>query len=173
MEEFNPYAAPEAPLAVEPEASDLVLADRGTRFVAQLLDGLILLVPAGVVMVGVALGLPRLLGPGATLGWLALLGLGAVQFVLILGIYLAINGKLLASHGQTWGKKACGIKIVRLDGSLPTLTESFWRRYALFQGVSQIPILGGVFSLVDICFIFRESRRCLHDELAGTIVVKA
>ena len=31
---------------------------------------------------------------------------------------------------------------------------------------------GGLFSIVDICFIFRDDRRCIHDLIAGTQVVK-
>ncbi|MFN8010957.1 MAG: RDD family protein [Holophagaceae bacterium] len=173
MEEFNPYAAPAAPLSVEPEPSELVLADRGSRFVAQLVDGLVLLIPAAIIVLGISLGIPALVGPRWEPGWPFLLGFGALQFVLIMGIYFAINGRLLATRGQTVGKKACGIKIVRLDGTLPTLGESFWRRYVLVQALAQIPFLGGLFGLVDVCFIFRESRRCLHDEIAGTLVVKA
>ncbi len=140
---------------------------------AQLLDGLILAIPAAAIMVGIALAIPRVFGPLTNLGWPFLLGSAVFQFGLILGVYLAVNGHLLSTRGQTLGKKACGIKIVRLDGTLPTLVESFWRRYALFQAVGQIPLLGPLFNLVDVCFIFRDSRRCLHDEIAGTLVVKA
>ena len=34
-----------------------------------------------------------------------------------------------------------------------------------------IPVLGPLFSLVNVCFIFREDRRCIHDLIAGTQVV--
>lgn len=173
MEEFNPYTAPAAPLSVEPDASEVVLADRGTRFVAQLLDGLILAIPAALIIVGAALALPMLTRSLPEPGWTFLAVTAVLQYALILGVYLAINGWLLSTRGQTVGKKVCGIKIVRRDGSLPTLAESFWRRYALFQAVGQIPLLGPVFNIVDVCFIFRENRRCLHDDIAGTIVVKA
>jgi uncharacterized RDD family membrane protein YckC len=39
--------------------------------------------------------------------------------------------------------------------------------------IGSIPVVGAAYSLVDICFIFRDDRRCLHDLLAGTKVVKA
>lgn len=110
MEEFNPYAAPQAPLLEESEASERVLADRRTGFVAQPVDGLVILIPAVVVMLVAFLGIPALLGSRPGLGWPFQMGIGVLQFALIMGIYLAINGRLLATRGQTVGKKACGIK---------------------------------------------------------------
>jgi uncharacterized RDD family membrane protein YckC len=38
--------------------------------------------------------------------------------------------------------------------------------------LESIPLLGGLFSLVNVCFIFRDDRRCIHDLIADTIVVK-
>ena len=35
-----------------------------------------------------------------------------------------------------------------------------------------IPLIGTVFSLVDVGFIFGKERRCLHDRIAGTCVVQ-
>ena len=35
-----------------------------------------------------------------------------------------------------------------------------------------VPYLGMIFHLVDSLFIFREDRRCLHDRIAGTRVVR-
>ena len=36
-----------------------------------------------------------------------------------------------------------------------------------------VPFVGGLVSLVDALLIFRDDRRCLHDEIADTIVVTA
>ena len=35
-----------------------------------------------------------------------------------------------------------------------------------------IPKVGGVLALADILFVFRDDRRCLHDQIAGTRVVE-
>ena len=35
--------------------------------------------------------------------------------------------------------------------------------------ISIVPLYG----VLDVLFIFGESRQCLHDKIAGTIVVKA
>jgi uncharacterized RDD family membrane protein YckC len=85
---------------------------------------------------------------------------------------LAINGVLLARYGQTVGKKICKIKIIKTTGEVPTLFDSFVKRHFLFTCLQQIPYAGGLIVLIDALFIFRDNRRCLHDLVAGTIVVK-
>jgi uncharacterized RDD family membrane protein YckC len=39
--------------------------------------------------------------------------------------------------------------------------------------LSALAGIGWIFALVDALFIFREDRRCLHDFIAGTRVVRA
>jgi hypothetical protein len=39
--------------------------------------------------------------------------------------------------------------------------------------IGAIPYIGPLFSLVNVLFIFREDYRCVHDHIAGTIVVQA
>ena len=33
------------------------------------------------------------------------------------------------------------------------------------------PAIGGIIQLVDILFIFRDDRKCIHDLIAGTVVI--
>ena len=65
-----------------------------------------------------------------------------------------------------------GIRIADLEGRVP----EFWRliglRYLPIMVVSVVPILGNILVLIDILFIFRSDRRCIHDMIAGTIVVR-
>ncbi len=42
----------------------------------------------------------------------------------------------------------------------------------LARCLRHIPLIGLLFWVVDCCFIFRDDRRCLHDLIAGTRVVK-
>lgn len=37
--------------------------------------------------------------------------------------------------------------------------------------VADIPLIGPILNLVSILFVFRENRRCVHDHIAGTVVV--
>ena len=46
-------------------------------------------------------------------------------------------------------------------------------RIILMWMLESIPFLGPLFSLVNVCFIFRDDRRCIHDLMADTVVVKA
>jgi hypothetical protein len=39
-------------------------------------------------------------------------------------------------------------------------------------GPTVVPYLGAIFHMVDCLTIFREDRRCLHDHIAGTRVVR-
>ncbi len=74
----------------------------------------------------------------------------------------------LASSGQSIGKRMLRLRVVRTDGSPASLARIVFLR----NGV--IVLLGslcGVVSLVDALMIFGEERRCLHDQLADTIVV--
>ena len=55
------------------------------------------------------------------------------------------------------------------DGSPASLGRLIWLRNVVNGLISIIPLYG----LVDMLFIFGESRQCLHDKIADTIVVKA
>jgi uncharacterized RDD family membrane protein YckC len=66
-----------------------------------------------------------------------------------------------------------GIKIVRNDGSRAGLGRIFWLRMFVPGLVGAIPLVGGLFGLIDPLFIFGEEKRCLHDLIADTIVVTA
>ena len=172
MEDYRPFDPPSAILgdaAVPPDAWEL--AGRGARLGASLLDSLLLL-----VLVALSLGfawyvlhlrfpvLPRS-------GGLRLVYVG--QSLLAALFYLAVNGLLLVREGQTVGKRLCRIRIAKPDGSVPSLLDSFAKRYLVFALVRLVPFAGFLLSLVDVLLIFRESRKCLHDDLAGTVVVKA
>jgi uncharacterized RDD family membrane protein YckC len=90
-----------------------------------------------------------------------------------IGVFVLINGKLLTSNGQTVGKKLMGIKIATLSGGVLPLKDVLLRRYLPPIAVGIIPIVGAIACLADVLCIFREDRRCIHDLIAGTRVVKA
>jgi uncharacterized RDD family membrane protein YckC len=87
-------------------------------------------------------------------------------------VYLLINGKLLERDGQSIGKRICRIKIIKPDGSIPALRDSFIKRNMVMAVIQGIPIIGRFLVLIDVLLIFRENRKCFHDDLAGTLVVK-
>ncbi len=94
---------------------------------------------------------------------------GAVLFGLTL--FFLLNGWLLFTRGQSIGKVVCGTRIVRVDGSPASpgrllLRQSLGPLSSIFLGLSMI------YSLIDCLSIYRVSRRCVHDSIAGTKVVK-
>ena len=94
-------------------------------------------------------------------------------FLLYVGVFWAINGYLLAKHGQTVGKKIAGTRIVDSEsGRLVPLSRVFWLRYLPISLVGQIPHGVSFLCSIDILFIFRRDKRCIHDLIAGTKVVK-
>ena len=48
-----------------------------------------------------------------------------------------------------------------------------WKTRAPVASAASIPVIGTVYGLLDVLLIFRASRRCLHDNIADTIVVTA
>lgn len=175
----NPYAPPSAPLEDAPLTDrGLELADRGTRFGAQFCDGFITGIPAmaAIFASGLVMGhwFPVYVRTGVSAQWV----LGLIGIVVYLLVFLLINGWLLKTRGQTVGKRICGIRIAKPDGTVPGLSQTFGRRIAVFSIPGLIPgpfsiALAYVIHLVDVLCIFRSSRKCLHDDVAGTIVVKA
>ncbi len=164
----NPYAAPEAHLEDVSEAAEVELAGRGNRLAAAIVDGLAYMVPVFIAAVAVPglLDTTGELGSGAAGGVLVFVGLWLVAV-------LVINVVLLHKDGQTLGKKLMSIKIVQVDGSRAGLGRTLGLRYIVNALPSVLPVIGNIYPLVDTLLIFRQDRRCIHDHIAGTIVVNA
>jgi uncharacterized RDD family membrane protein YckC len=100
----------------------------------------------------VFVALPGLLG----------MALGAVQII------------MLSKRGQTMGKWLLGLAIAdQADHEPPGFV-----RAALIRGLPQMvltiffPAWAVLYLVVDALPIFGKDRRCIHDYLAGTIVIK-
>lgn len=86
---------------------------------------------------------------------------------------LVVQCVFLTMRGQSIGKLLLGLRIVRVkDDRQAGFLHAFFLRGVIPGMIEQIPLLGGLFWLVDVGFIFGEERRCLHDYLAGTKVVR-
>ena len=83
---------------------------------------------------------------------------------------IVVNIVLLASNGQSIGKRLLGIRIVRMDGSPAGFGRIFFLRFFLVH-VIMGSVAFGLVPLVDTLMIFRDNRRTLHDEIADTHVV--
>ncbi len=87
-------------------------------------------------------------------------------------IFLILNGYLLSKRGQTMGKVIVRTRIVDLNGNVPRFGKLIFLRYVVVLAVSCFHPLFGIIILVDWFCIFGKGRRCLHDYLAGTRVIK-
>jgi uncharacterized RDD family membrane protein YckC len=162
----NRFAPPLAHVEDVAESGSGTLAGRGARLLAVLIDGLI----SGVLFWALTFVTPLTLtpAPGASLVRVLL-----VNFVIGVILFLILQGYLLATRGQTIGKALLKMRIVRRDGSPASFGRLVGMRYLPTMLLSMIPVLGGLYAIIDSLLIFRESRRCLHDNIADTIVVKA
>ncbi len=163
----NPYAAPMARVS-DMAADAQVLADRGSRLAAKIVDSLFF----GGLAILMAIVIPLIAGKGQDrnallVGTLALLFVGGLLALII------VNFVLLHRHGQTIAKRLFKIKIVRSDGSRCGLARVIFLRALPVSLLGAIPLIGYIISLLDPLLIFREDYRCLHDHIADTIVVKA
>lgn len=84
---------------------------------------------------------------------------------------LITNIVLLTRRGQSIGKLALGIQIVRFpDGSKAGFIKTVLLRGLLFGIIGNVPVIGPALMIGNILMIFRQDRRCLHDWVADTQV---
>lgn len=101
-------------------------------------------------------------------------GQNILFFLIGQGVFLAINGYLLAKQGQTVGKKLVGTRIVAFaDGQRLPLGKLYGLRYLPLSAFTLVPFIGILPSFIDPLLIFQKDKRCLHDRIAGTKVVNA
>jgi uncharacterized RDD family membrane protein YckC len=134
---------PVRPVATDlsPEAAvgELVYAGFWIRVLAALIDGVI-------VSIGVAI---------LTRGNAPLNGMAMIAYQgLMVGLW----------NGQTLGKRACGLRVIREDGYMCGVAQAFGR--ALAKIVCAITLTIGYLMVA-----FTERKRGLHDILASTVVV--
>jgi uncharacterized RDD family membrane protein YckC len=165
--EHNPYQPPavEVPhVELSPEGA-AALPSRGARLIASSIDAL----AVGAVTLpiqyfaGVFDHFPHVtISTGAQLLW-QLVGAG---------VFLLLQGPLLATRAQTLGKRVMGLRIATLDGRPADLQRILVKRVLPVFVAQSVPAVGGVLAIVNVLFIFRADRRCLHDLIAETQVVK-
>lgn len=169
----NPYAAPSARVQDVIEEGAQEPADRAIRLGAKLLDSAIFAIPAIVFAIALPM-MARKSGDGSPQGVANIVGMTlAVLFIAYVVGGLILNCIWLHRHGQTIAKRLLKIRIVRTSGERCGLLRVIFARALPVGLLGAIPLIGWLFSLGDPLLIFREDRRCLHDLIADTMVVKA
>ncbi|MCP3104232.1 RDD family protein [Myxococcus sp. K15C18031901] len=134
------------------------LAPRRARLAANLVDAAALVLPSLLLGVLRCLALPDEAPTKAPAVYIPAL------------LVLFVQAALIRDTGASLGKRLLGIRVIRRDG----LPAEVWR-IALLRNALPMALCGYCvwFGLVDALFIVGEERRCLHDWVAGTRVVKA
>jgi uncharacterized RDD family membrane protein YckC len=148
------------------------LASWGSRVAAYLIDGLILLIPVvglTVIIVAVATGSGTAAWVTAILGFLAYL----VVAFLYAPLLMAREGP---RNGQTWGKQALGIRVIRDSGAQmnfgsAALREIVVKAFGVGLASSIIPVIPW---FLDVFWpLWDDENRALHDIVCSTHVVEA
>lgn len=93
---------------------------------------------------------------------LVLIGLGGYQTI------------FLSIRGQTLGKQIMKIKIVDSRSyQNGGFVQNVLLRAIISGVIGVIPFIGWIYSLIDNVFIFSSQKRCVHDRIANTIVIKS
>jgi uncharacterized RDD family membrane protein YckC len=163
----NPYAPPAsgAEQASMPLPADRPqeLASCSSRLIAHIIDHAVVFGPSitlaaiyGAVSYG---GDNRAYAPLVTGAFWVLVVAGAIA-------QLLVQDRL----GQSLGKRLMAIRVVRLDGAPPSMLTIVFGRNLSTMVMGSVAF--GLAALVDALMIFGDERRCLHDRIAGTRVVR-
>jgi uncharacterized RDD family membrane protein YckC len=142
----------------------LEMATIGRRFLAYLIDGLLIGVPLMLLLFGAG-ALTGMFNPNAESEPNPVFGLFILLFyaVALFGP-MVYEGLMLGNGGQTIGKKLMKIKVVTPEGNDITKGQA-WGRAAMRQ------LLALFCALLDYAFAFGQERACIHDQVAKTRVV--
>ena len=103
--------------------------------------------------------------PPIAIAGFALMALGAFALIAC-QLYLQIN------RAQSIGKWYCNLRIFDVETMQPAgFFKNWFLRTFVNLLLNCIPLFGGIYGVVDLCFIFSDNHRCLHDLLAGTQVI--
>src|SRR5215475_2720262 len=166
MSTFDPYQPPMVEVTHKVEPAENQLAGRGQRLGAALLDGGIGLLFGVPVMF--ALGTWDYVKQGKPLPLSLMIVSVAVGFL----FFFLVHGYFLKSNGQTIGKMIIGIRIADLENNVPSFAKVIGLRYLPLSLCTLVPAVGQFLPLIDALFIFRSDRRCVHDLIAGTRVIR-
>ena len=148
----------------DPGVSGLRLAGWWRRAGAAVIDGLVIGVPAVVLLV-------LLLGSVGDGFWSAVLTvlLWCASALLVAILYAPLM--MARTDGRTLGRMAAGVRVVRVDGAPMDIKRALLREVAVKWGLGLLTL--GLFALVDVLWpLWDEQNRALHDLLARTRVIR-
>jgi uncharacterized RDD family membrane protein YckC len=145
------------PGSVESEASEVHSAALGWRFLAAMVDALILLV-AGALFAATF----WLAGGRLTPHPVNIVVFGLIAVFLFLSYFACFTLVTAATPGLS----CVGIRVCNLDGTAPTGRESWWRAFGYLVSAAAL-LLGFAWALFD------SEGLTWHDRMSGTLLVRA
>ena len=183
--ETDPFSTLDGASTALPRPGDFELASRWQRLMATLLDG-ITVMPA-MMLISKALDSEVFAERLQTLPpetWAATynqhindtVAAHPERFYLPMAIFIGlglINATLLTLRGQSIGKWFTGLRIVKFQTGLnPGFISAVLLRSIAISLLYNAPYIGFGILLFDIACIFRPDKRCLHDLIADTMVIR-
>lgn len=139
------------------------------RFVAAMVDGIILSIPLGIVWVVLIMPLMPADGGGqqdVDPALFGALGIFVLASFVVAWLYEAL---LNSSSGRaTWGKRMLGLQVLREDGAQLSFGRATGRFFAKTVVTNIVPLYIGY-----IMAGFTNRKRALHDMIANTVVIRA
>ncbi|MEN9575020.1 MAG: hypothetical protein RL514_2875 [Verrucomicrobiota bacterium] len=153
-----------APHPVRPATADFEYAGFWIRLCAKFIDRVVVGIPIGIgyAIAVTALGVFKRSGSDAV-GMLLLVNGIILLFAMVLTV--SYNAVLVGLWGTTLGKKVCGLKVIKTDGTKPSFGRACGRAGA--------EIISGMVCYVGYLIAgFDTEKRALHDHMCDTRVVR-
>jgi uncharacterized RDD family membrane protein YckC len=142
------------------------------RFGARMIDGFVLGVPFFILFVSMIPSLVKTQGDPSNQALAAFVAFGVSVFLGYFVVLTCYEVLLLKYRGATLGKMACGLKVVRTDGTGLGWGVSFGRFFMWNIVTSGIPYLNTVLMLISAIMAGTDSeKRAIHDRVCDTRVV--
>jgi uncharacterized RDD family membrane protein YckC len=165
------YAGADLPGWSPAPMADRPLADPWLRLCARLLDSLVFGAAQVPLIAAVLWFVVRTLvadpQPDPDAATALMFAAFAAFAVLSWGGWLGYCLLTMRSGGQTWGKRVAGVRVVTLEGNrVPTVRDIVLRELVYLA-------MGSLYIDALWCLWDRPWQQCLHDKVAGTVVVPA
>jgi len=174
------YGVPSPGYATMPRADGRQYGGFWIRFIARVIDGLILMIPSVLVIVlvvGTGFFTAILGGDFGVLTEST--GMLTVATLINSFMYAAYEAFTTSTYGGTLGKMALSLRVITPDGANLNLQQALIRHLIYAGGgiiaaiVPMAGILNGLWILADnVSAAFDPQKRALHDRIATTFVVK-
>ena len=169
-----PGAGGFAPAAMAPAPGTYQLGGWWSRVGAAIIDGLIVGIPALIVLLALGAGAA---GSDTDGGTAAFIGAALLSLLVWLVVALLYAPYMMSrTNGQTVGRMATGIRVIRANGEPMTFGVAALREIVvkglLVGTISSLTF--GIGYLVDVLWpLWDDENRALHDMVVNTRVVKA